>query len=64
MTQLDRIGRLAPRRRVGLRVNPRAGAVNARSDAAIYSAERPTKFGVYADDLERAVEVARAAASA
>ena len=25
----------------------------------LYSAERPTKFGVYADDLKRAVEVAR-----
>ena len=59
VTQLDRIGRLGPRRHVGLRVNPRAGAVNSRSDAMLYSAERPTKFGVYADDLKRAVEVAR-----
>ena len=59
VTQLDRIGRLAPRRRVGLRVNPRAGAVNSRSDAMLYSAERPTKFGVYSDDLKRAVEMAR-----
>jgi diaminopimelate decarboxylase len=59
VTQLDRIGRLAPGRRVGLRVNPRAGAVNARSDAALYSSERPTKFGIYAEDLEKAVAIAR-----
>jgi diaminopimelate decarboxylase len=59
VTQLDRIGRLSPGRPVGLRLNPMAGAVNARSDAAYYSGARPTKFGVYAQDLERAVEVAR-----
>jgi diaminopimelate decarboxylase len=58
VTQLDRVGNLAPHRRVGLRVNPRAGAVNARTDATVYSGERPTKFGVYADDLKRAVQVA------
>ena len=58
ITQLDRIGRLSPGRHVGLRLNPRAGAVNARSGAALYSSERPTKFGVYVEDLEHAVEVA------
>ena len=59
LSQLDRLGRLAPHRRAGLRVNPRLGAVNSRSDAAVYSGERPTKFGIYREDLGRAVEVAR-----
>ena len=58
VSQLERIGRLAPHTAVGLRINPRLGAVNARSDAALYSGARPTKFGLYTGDLERALEVA------
>jgi len=58
VSQLERIGRLAPNSRVGLRVNPRLGAVNRRSTATVYSGARPTKFGLYAEDLERALDVA------
>ena len=58
VSQLERLGRLAPGSRVGLRINPRLGAVNSRSGSTVYSGERPTKFGLYADDLERALEVA------
>ena len=58
VSQLARIGRLAPGGRVGLRVNPRLGAVNRRSGATVYSGDRPTKFGIYAEDLDRALEVA------
>lgn len=56
--QLERVGRLAPGSRVGLRVNPRLGAVNRRAGATVYSGARPTKFGLYVEDLERALEVA------
>ena len=58
VSQLERIGRLAPGSRVGLRVNPQLGAVNRRVGATVYSGARPTKFGLYAADLERALEVA------
>lgn len=58
VSQLERIGRLAPHSRVGLRVNPRLGAVNRRSTATtLYSGAHPTKFGLYPDDLERALDV-------
>jgi len=60
LTQLERLGRLAPGARCGLRVNPRAGAVSARSVVVKYSGDRPTKFGIYAEDLERAAGIARA----
>ena len=59
VSQLERIGRLAPHTGVGLRLNPRLGAVNCRSGATLYSGARPTKFGLYAEDLERALAVAR-----
>jgi diaminopimelate decarboxylase len=56
LSQLERFGRRAPGRAVGLRVNPRAGA---GGDGQTYSGEQPTKFGIYEEDLDRAVEVAR-----
>jgi diaminopimelate decarboxylase len=55
LSQLERFGRRAPGRAVGLRVNPRAGA---GGDGQTYSGEQPTKFGIYQEDLDRAVEVA------
>ncbi|HEX5949294.1 MAG TPA: diaminopimelate decarboxylase [Actinomycetota bacterium] len=54
LSQLERFGRRAPGRAVGLRVNPRAGA-----GGQTYSGEQPTKFGIYDEDLDRALEVAR-----
>lgn len=59
LTQLDRLGRLGPGARCGVRVNPRLGAVSARSSVVRYSGDKPTKFGIYAEDLERAVGIAR-----
>lgn len=61
LTQIERIGRLSPGRTIGLRVNPRAGAVNPRisTSTTVYSSDRPTKFGIYAEDLPAAVAAAR-----
>lgn len=61
ITQIDRIGRLSPGRTIGLRVNPRAGAINPRisTSTTVYSGDRPTKFGIYEEDLPAAVEAAR-----
>jgi diaminopimelate decarboxylase len=61
VTQIDRVGRLSPGRAIGLRINPRAGVVNARTTEGItlYSSEKPTKFGIYLEDLTEAVATAR-----
>jgi diaminopimelate decarboxylase len=61
ITQVERIGRLSPGRPIGLRLNPRAGAINRRTSptTTVYSGERPTKFGIYLEDLPAAVEAAR-----
>jgi diaminopimelate decarboxylase len=57
VSQLDRVGRRAPGRAVGIRVNPGAGA--GYNDTLRYSGERPTKFGVTEDRLEDALATAR-----
>ena len=62
ISQLDRLGRRASGRAVGLRVNPRAGAgwTGGGGDATetLYSAKRPTKFGIFAERLDEALEIA------
>ena len=68
LSQLRRVGRLAPGRRVGLRLNPRAGAARIFVPAGrspddelqfgIYASEKPTKFGIYAEQLDEAVKIA------
>jgi len=57
ISQLERVGRRAPGRTVGIRVNPQAGA--GYHAGLEYSGERPTKFGIYEDRLAEALEVAR-----
>ena len=58
LTQLERYGRRCPGRPVGLRLNPRAGIMRGHAES-LYSGRRPTKFGIYEEDLERAAAVAR-----
>ena len=69
LSQLERIGRLAPGRKVGIRINPRAGAarpyvpVGYTSDVDAkfgqYASSGPTKFGIYAEQLDEALAIAR-----
>lgn len=56
ISQVERVGRRAPGRRIGLRVNPEAGA--GYHDGLAYSGARPTKFGIYAERLDEAAGVA------
>ncbi len=67
VSQVERVGRrLAaldaataadrPRRTIGLRINPGAGAGYTKQLA--YSGERPTKFGIYEDRLDEALAAA------
>ncbi|MGZ8629859.1 MAG: diaminopimelate decarboxylase [Actinomycetota bacterium] len=59
LSQLERVGRAAPGRRVGVRVNPRAGATHAGGTESAYAGAKPTKFGIYPERLPEAVEIAR-----
>ncbi len=53
VSQLERVGRRAPGRAVGIRVNPGAGA--GYTEHLAYAGDRPTKFGITEDRLDDAV---------
>jgi diaminopimelate decarboxylase len=57
VSQLERVGRRAPGRRVGVRVNPGAGA--GYTEHLAYAGERPTKFGITEDRLDDAIDACR-----
>jgi len=56
VSQVGRYGRRAPGTRIGLRLNPGAGA--GYHEGLAYSGDRPTKFGIGPDRLDEAFEVA------
>jgi diaminopimelate decarboxylase len=58
LTQLERVGRAAPGSTVGIRVNPRIGASWEGAGETLYTGERPTKFGIFAEQLPEALEIA------
>lgn len=58
LSQLERVGRRAPGSTVGFRVNPRIGAAFAGGGQS-YAGERPTKFGIFPEQLSEASETAR-----
>ncbi len=57
LSQLALVGRKSPGRRVGIRVNPRAGAAWDGGET-LYSGSKPTKFGIYEEQLSEALEIA------
>jgi diaminopimelate decarboxylase len=57
LTQLDRVGRRAPGSTVGIRINPRIGAAYPGGGQS-YAGDRPTKFGVYPERLDAALDIA------
>jgi diaminopimelate decarboxylase len=61
LTQLRRAGgHLARGGRVGIRVNPRIGASSGGGGETFYTGERPTKFGIFTEQLDEAAAIARA----
>jgi diaminopimelate decarboxylase len=58
LTQIERYGRRCPGRAIGLRVNPRGGVMRGHEES-LYSGARPTKFGIYEEDLGAALTVAQ-----
>jgi diaminopimelate decarboxylase len=59
LSQIRRVGRRARGRTIGLRLNPRAGAAWGGEGSTLYSSAKPTKFGIYAEQLDGAVALAR-----
>jgi diaminopimelate decarboxylase len=58
LSQLERLGRRAPGSSVGLRVNPGVGASHAGGTSTRYTGDRPTKFGISAEQLDDALAIA------
>lgn len=59
VTQIDRVGRRARGRTMGIRVNPRGGTGFGGGEGTLYSGPRPTKFGIFREQLPEALAVAR-----
>jgi diaminopimelate decarboxylase len=59
LSQIDRVGRRAAGRHIGFRVNPRGGAAWGGDESSLYSGTRPTKFGIYEEQLDEALALAR-----
>ncbi len=57
VSQVERVGRRAPGRTIGLRINPGTGA--GYTEHLSYAGERPTKFGVTDDRLDDAIAAVR-----
>jgi diaminopimelate decarboxylase len=57
VSQIERLGRRAPGRTIGIRINPGAGA--GYTDKLAYAGDRPTKFGVGEDRFDDAIDAIR-----
>ncbi len=58
LSTIRRLGRRCPGRRIGIRINPGVGA--GYNDKLRYAGEKATKFGIYPDRFDEAMELARA----
>jgi len=52
-------GRLKPQTSIGLRVNPALGIGRAANDKLHYAGEQTTKFGIYREQFDQALAIAR-----
>ena len=57
LSTIRRLGKRCPGRRIGIRLNPELGA--GYNDKLRYAGAKPTKFGIYGDRFEEALELAR-----
>jgi diaminopimelate decarboxylase len=57
ISMMHKVGRNFPGRSIGIRVNPQIGV--GLSTQLTYAGSKPSKFGIYADRFEEALEVAR-----
>ena len=59
LSMIRRIGERDPGRSIGIRINPAMGTGYGSNELLRYSGEKPTKFGIYASELDQALEHAR-----
>lgn len=60
LSSLRRLGeRSEPGRKIGLRINPQLGIGYRQQESLQYSGEVPTKFGIYLDQFDEALQTAR-----
>jgi len=59
LSMIRRIGERAPGRSIGIRINPAMGTGYASNELLRYSGEKPTKFGIYASELDDALKLAQ-----
>lgn len=57
-SMIRRIGERVPGRSIGIRINPAMGTGYASNELLRYSGEKPTKFGIYASELDEALRLA------
>ena len=60
IAELSRWADVAPGRRLGIRINPSTGVAGADNPLLAYAGDKPSKFGVYLDRFEEALEAATA----
>ncbi len=58
LSMIKRVGERAPGRSIGIRINPSMGAGYGSNELLQYSGEKPTKFGIYASELDEALALA------
>ena len=58
IAELARWAEIAPGRRLGIRVNPSTGVAGAGNPLLAYAGAKPSKFGVYLDRFEEALQTA------
>lgn len=59
LSMIRRVGERAPGRSVGIRINPAMGTGYGSNELLRYSGDKPTKFGIYASELDKALELAK-----
>lgn len=59
ISAIRRLGRLAPGREIGLRLNPGVGVAYRDSELLAYSGASVSKFGIYPEHLDAAIACAR-----
>jgi diaminopimelate decarboxylase len=59
LSSIRRLGRLCPGRKIGIRINPNLGLGYQSNELLLYSGERTTKFGVYFDRFQEALDLAK-----
>ena len=58
ISMIKRLGQRCPGRSIGIRINPRLGA--GYNETLRYAGDKPTKFGIYREQYQEALDAARA----